>query len=158
MRKARNAKTGREMRYPLLGRLIAAAGLVVSLAGCGMYDGSLQGGYVMDDRLMSQVRVGSSAEQVLVVMGTPSTTSTIGGSAWYYVSTRFNQSLAFQKPAVTDRRIFAVYFDPKKKVERVANYGLEDGKVVDFNTRTTPTAGGETSFLQNMLTGLLKFN
>ena len=134
------------------------AGLAVALGGCVGYDGDLQGGYIIDDRLISQVKIGSSAEQVLVVMGTPSTTSTIGGSAWYYVSDRTSKAFAFAKPAVVDRRVFAVYFDPKKKVERIANYGLEDGRVVDFNTRTTPTAGGEESFVKNLMTGLLKWS
>jgi len=138
--------------------LLLAAGLALPLAGCIGYDGDLQTGYVMDTRLLEQVRTGSSAEQVLVVLGTPSTTSTIGGSAWYYISSKTSQSLAFQKPQVVDRRIFAVYFDSKKRVERIANYGLEDGQVVDFNNRTTPTAGGDTSFVQNMLQGLLKFS
>ena len=84
--------------------------------------------------------------------------ATVGGSAWYYISSKTSQALAFQKPQVVDRRIFAVYFDSKKRVERIANYGLEDGQVVDFNNRTTPTAGGDTSFVQNMLQGLLKFS
>ncbi len=158
MLQAKKARVGRETRSRIFGRLAAAACLSLSLSGCIGYDGSLQTGYVMDDRLLNQVRVGSSAEQVLVVMGTPSTTSTIGGSAWYYVSSQTTQSLAFQKPSVVERRIFAVYFDSKKRVERVANYGLEDGKVIDFNNRTTPTAGGESNFLQQMLTGLLRFS
>ncbi len=157
MRQAKIARTGRGGSVALLGKLIAAAGLSLTLGGCLGYDGDLTTGYVMDDRLLSQVRVGSSAEQVLVVLGSPSSTSTIGGSAWYYVSSKLSQQVAFQKPQVTDRRVFAVYFDPKKKVERVANYGLEDGKVIDFNTRVTPTAGTEASFLKNALQGLLRY-
>lgn len=127
------------------------------LAGCLGYDGDLQTGYVLDARQMDQVRVGSSAEQVLVVMGSPSTTSTVGGSAWYYISNHQTQQFAFQKPTVDDRRIFAVYFDPKKKVERIANYGLEDGRIVDFSNRSTPTAGGDQSFVRNLLQGMLKY-
>ena len=138
-------------------RLAAVAALALTLSGCLGYDGDLQTGYIMDDRLLDQVHNGASAEQVLVILGTPSTTSTVGGSAWYYISDLHTQNLAFQKPTVANRRIFAVYFDAKKKVDRIANYGLEDGKVVDFNNRTTPTGGGDTTFLKNMLSGLLRF-
>jgi outer membrane protein assembly factor BamE (lipoprotein component of BamABCDE complex) len=53
--------------------------------------------------------------------------------------------------------VVAVYFTKAKKVERIANYGLEDGQVVDFISRTTPTGGTESSFIRNALTGLLKF-
>jgi outer membrane protein assembly factor BamE (lipoprotein component of BamABCDE complex) len=89
-------------------------------------------------------------------MGTPTTTSTVGGSAWYYISQRTNRTLAFSQPAITDQRVMAVYFDRNKKVERVANYGVEDGKIIDFITRTTPTSGAEQSFLQNAMKNLLR--
>jgi len=54
--------------------------------------------------------------------------------------------------------VLAVYFDRGKKVQRIANYGMEDGKLIDFVTRTTPTAGAESSFVQNMLQNLLRFS
>jgi len=140
-----------------IAKLAFATMLSLSLAGCLGYDGELQHGYVADERLLEQVRVGSSAEQVLVVLGTPSTTSTVGGSAWYYISQRTTQTLAFQKPDIVEQRIFAVYFDKNKKVERIANYGLQDGQVFDFVSRTTPTAGAESSLLTNAMKNLLRF-
>ncbi len=140
-----------------LAKLAFAAVFSLSLAGCVGYDGDLQHGYVADDRLLEQVKVGSSAEQVLVVLGTPSTTSTVGGSAWYYISQKSTQSLAFQQPSIVDQRIFAVYFSKAKKVERIANYGIQDGQVFDFVSRTTPTAGAESSFIAGAMKNLLKF-
>ena len=138
-------------------KLMLATVMSASLAGCLGYDGDVQHGYVADERLQDQVRVGSSAEQVLVVMGTPTSTSTVGGSVWYYISQKTTQTLAFQQPKVVDQRIFSVYFDKNKKVERVANYGLQDGKVFDFVTRTTPTAGTESSFIAGALKNLMRF-
>jgi outer membrane protein assembly factor BamE (lipoprotein component of BamABCDE complex) len=58
---------------------------------------------------------------------------------------------------IVDQHVLAIYFDKAKKVQRVADYGLEDGKAVDFLSRTTPTAGAEQQFLQNMLSKLLSF-
>ncbi len=134
-----------------------AAAFSSALAGCVGFDGDLQHGYVMDENLLSQVRVGSSAEQVLAVLGSPTTTSTVGGSAWYYISQKSSQALAYSKAEIVDQRVYAVYFDGKKKVERIANYGVEDGRVVDLVTRTTPTAGAEQSFLKNAMKNLLKY-
>ncbi len=130
----------------------------LALGGCLGYDGEIYRGYVIDERAMSQIKTGSSAEQVLVVLGTPSTTSTIGGDAWYYISQKTQRNLAFSRERVVDQRVMAVYFDKGKKVERIANYGMEDGKVIDFVTRTTPTAGAESSFLKNMFQNLLRFS
>ncbi len=136
-----------------------AAMLAVSLAGCitGYTDGEVLHGYQPDQKSLEQVRVGSSAEQVLVLLGTPSTTSTVGGDAWYYVSQQTKRMVAFMDPTVVDRHIYAVYFDKGKKVLRVANYGMEDGKVVDFVSRSTPTGGAESTFLRGMLLNLFRF-
>ena len=45
----------------------------------------------------------------------------------------------------------------KKKVERIAYYGLQDGQVFDFGSRTTPTAGAESSFIAGAMKNLLRF-
>jgi outer membrane protein assembly factor BamE (lipoprotein component of BamABCDE complex) len=42
-------------------------------------------------------------------------------------------------------------------VRRLADYGIKDGKIFDFVSRTTPTGGQELSFLSPFF-NLLKFN
>lgn len=138
-------------------RLGAVAMVAAGLGGCLGYDGTLTRGYLLDQHALEQVRVGASAEQVLVLLGTPSTTSTIGGSAWYYVSQNVERAMAFSPTEVTDQRVLAVYFTPQKKVERIANYGLQDGKVFDFISRTTPTGGAEQGFVKNLFRSFLRF-
>lgn len=138
-------------------KLAAAAALAASLAGCLGYDGSVQHGYVLDQRQLEQVKTGASAQQVLTILGTPSTTSTVGGDAWYYITQKTERRVQFMEPRVVDQRVLAVYFDKGKRVQRVANYGLEDGQPIDLISRTTPTGGTEQSFVMNALKGLLRF-
>jgi outer membrane protein assembly factor BamE (lipoprotein component of BamABCDE complex) len=132
-------------------RLAAAAGVAVSLSGCLGYEGVVNRGAVLDSRSTSQVKVGMPAQQVMATLGTPSTTSTVGGDAWYYVSQRIERKFAFMPQNITEQRVYAVYFDKSKKVQRLADYGMEDGKPIDFISRTTPTAGPEYHLLQDML-------
>lgn len=146
---------GRKTRIGLICSALAAP---LALGGCLGYDGDVYHGYVIDDRALGQVKSGSSAEQVLVVLGTPTTTSTIGGDAWYYISQKSVRSVAFMKQKIIDQRVLAVYYDKNKRVERIANYGMRDGKLFDFVSRKTPTAGGEPSFVRNLMTNLLRFN
>src|ERR671923_235178 len=61
------------------------------------------------------------------------------GNAYYYISSTESQT-AFLSPKETDRQVVAVYFTPSGSVERVAQYGMKDGKVFDFVSRTTPSA------------------
>jgi outer membrane protein assembly factor BamE (lipoprotein component of BamABCDE complex) len=138
----------------LLSLMLAGA----SLGGCIGYDGDFDRGYQVDEDTLSQVKVGATTKpQALALLGTPSTTSTVGGDAWYYIGQKMHRSLAFMPVQMTDQKVLAVYFDKNSKVERIANYGMKDGKVFDFVTATTPTGGQEPDFLRNIMSGLFKF-
>jgi outer membrane protein assembly factor BamE (lipoprotein component of BamABCDE complex) len=126
---------------------LAAIALAIALGGCGSFTQVYQRGYVIPEGALEQIPLGASQEQVLVVLGTPSTVATVSGEAFYYISQRSEQAFAFQKQKVTDQRVVAVYFDKNRKVERLANYGLKDGKVFDYVSRTTVTGGQELSYL-----------
>jgi outer membrane protein assembly factor BamE (lipoprotein component of BamABCDE complex) len=129
-------------------RWLLAAALALSLGGCGdAFKQVYQRGYVVPEGALEQIPLGSSQEQVLIVLGTPSTVATVSGEAFYYISQRAEQPLAFMPQRVTNQRVIAVYFDRGRKVERVANYGLRDGKVFDFVSRTTPAGGQELNYL-----------
>ncbi len=141
-----------ETRKQLIFNMIAASLAAGSLTGCLGYDGVINRGAVYDQRKLAQIKTGLPAPQVLSILGVPSTTSTVGGDAWYYVSQRTERQLAFMQPKITDQHVTAIYFDKDKKVQRIADYGLEDGKAIDFQTRATPTPGAEN----NLVTGLLK--
>jgi outer membrane protein assembly factor BamE (lipoprotein component of BamABCDE complex) len=132
-------------------KVAAALGVAASLSGCLGYDGVINRGAVIDSRKVAQVKPGMMAPQVMQALGTPSTTSTIGGDAWYYVSQRLERSAAFMPQSIVDQHVLAVYFDKSRKVTRIADYGLEDGKPVDFLSRTTPVAGPDYHLIQSLL-------
>jgi outer membrane protein assembly factor BamE (lipoprotein component of BamABCDE complex) len=142
----------RPSRVAVLGlRLATAVVLAAPLAGCLNYDGVVNRGAVFEERKVAQVKPGMPAAQVMTTLGTPSTTSTVGGEAWYYVSQRLERSFAFMPEKVSDQHVLAVYFDKNKNVQRIADYGMADGKVIDFQTRATPSAGSETNMLRSMM-------
>jgi outer membrane protein assembly factor BamE (lipoprotein component of BamABCDE complex) len=129
-----------------------ALALALPLAGC--FGETFQKGYILPDGALEQIPVGASQEQVLVVLGTPSTVATVNGEVFYYISQRAERPVAFMPQSVVDQRVVAVYFDKTRRVQRLANYGMQDGKVFDFVSRTTPTAGRELNYLQAILQGL----
>ena len=142
-------------------RLVVLAGVTwlgAARGGCIGYEGEFERGYQIDSESLDKVKVGATTKQeALALLGTPSTTSTIGGDAWYYIGQKMERSLAFMPAKMTDQSVLAIYFDKSGKVERIANYGMKDGKVFDFVSRTTPTGGSEPNFLRNMMTGLFRF-
>ncbi len=138
-------------------RLAVIAVLGASASGCMMGE-EIQRGYVLDEAAVASLRPGTSAEQVLTSLGTPSTVSTVGNRSWYYISQRSRRRLQFMNETVVDQRVTAVYFNQNLRVERVAVYGLQDGKIFDFISRTTPSGGGELSFIGQLFRGGTQFN
>ena len=137
---------------------LAAASLIGGLVGACNIGEEFQHGYIVDERAVAQVRPGMSADQVLQTLGTPSTVSTVGNKSWYYISQNTRRRVAFLNESPSDQRVTAVYFNAGMKVERVALYGVQEGKVFDFVSRTTPAGGGEQAFLGQMFKGLTKFD
>jgi outer membrane protein assembly factor BamE (lipoprotein component of BamABCDE complex) len=127
--------------------LAAVLTLSMPLAGC--FSETYQKGYIVPEGALEQIPIGASQEQVLILLGTPSTVATVSGEAFYYISQRSERPIAFMPQESVDQRVIAVYFDKNRRVERLANYGLKDGKIFDFVSRTTPTSGRESSYLAN---------
>ncbi len=109
-----------------------------------------QHGYVVAPAALQQVPVGSSKDQVLIALGTPSTQANYGNDVYYYISQTRTRAAAFLPEKVVDQRVIAVYFNSSEKVTKVADYGLQDGRVFDFVSRTTPTAASDQTFIQQL--------
>ena len=140
-------------RAPVLRTVVAIVALGVMLGGC--LGQVYQRGYVIPEGALQQIPIGATQEQVLIVMGTPSTVATVSGDTFYYISQRTESAAAFIPDTPTDQRVVAIYFDKNRRVERLADYGLKDGRVFDYVSRTTPTGGRDASYVQSIFGNFL---
>jgi outer membrane protein assembly factor BamE (lipoprotein component of BamABCDE complex) len=140
------AKRRRAMRSAAAIALICAV-----LGGCGE---QFQKGYILPPGALEQIPIGASQDQVLIVMGTPSTVATLNGEVFYYISQRASRPIAFMTDQIVDQRVIAIYFDKNRQVRRLANYGLKDGRIFDFISRTTPTSGQEINYVAPLFKAL----
>ena len=101
----------------------------------------IKNGHQFQEADLQQVQPGMSQEQVRMSLGSPATTAAVpGGNAYYYISSTSTQT-AFLPAKEIDRQVVAVYFTKVGTVDRVANFGMKDGKVFDLVSRTTPAPG-----------------
>src|ERR1051326_8119145 len=128
------------------GLIAAAMSLAAALPLAGCFTQTYTHGYVVQEGALEQVPLGATQEQVLIVLGTPSTVATVNGEVFYYISERAEKT-AFLPQRVVNQRVIAVYFDKNRRVQRLADYGMQDGRIFDFVSRTTPTAGKELNYL-----------
>lgn len=145
----RNAERGGARELALSVLMPALLAVTVVISACS--EQITKHGHLFRESDIAQVQPGMGQEQVKLVLGTPTTTTTYGnGSVYYYISST-EKRVAFMSGSEVDRQVLAVYFTPTATVERVANYGMKDGKVFDFVSRTTPAPGGNEDGLLKQL-------
>jgi len=142
-------KTFRHRRAVLTAVALIGAAALAGCSNLGMTE-TLQRGYVLPAGALEQIPIGASQEQVLIVLGTPSTVATVSGDVFYYISQKSERNAAFMPYHVVDQRVVAVYFNKDRKVIRLANYGIKDGKVFDFQSGRTETGGKDLNYLRGI--------
>lgn len=139
-----------------LARTLLPLGLCLAATACsGVVD---HRGYRADSRDVEQIQPGISTEQdVLAVMGTPTTRGTFDEKVWYYVGSE-TETLAFMEADLVNRDIIEVKFDEAGYVFSVGQYGAEIAQDVDPVDRETPTRGNRITFIEQFLGNLGRFN
>lgn len=135
--------------------------LAAALAGCsGLGSGmsltqTRTQGYDISEDALAQIRPGQSQQLVQLVLGSPMTTNAFGNqSAWYYIEEK-QQKTSFGMVTNRERTVLAVYFDKNKRVSERAVYGIEDGAVINIETRRTPSFGEDRTFLMSILNSVM---
>ncbi|MEM1275130.1 MAG: outer membrane protein assembly factor BamE, partial [Pseudomonadota bacterium] len=105
-------------------------------------------GFAPEPEVLQTVQAGLDTRgSVRRKVGRPSSTGVFTETGWYYIATTIERDM-YKEPEVIDRRVVAITFDENDVVASVNEYGLEDGRVIDLQSRTTPTAGRELSILE----------
>jgi len=91
----RNPRSNRQRKGALAKVLAAALVLAMPLGGC--LGETYQKGYIVPEGALEQIPIGASQEQVLIVLGTPSTVATVSGEVFYYISQRAERLAAYMR-------------------------------------------------------------
>jgi outer membrane protein assembly factor BamE (lipoprotein component of BamABCDE complex) len=134
------------------GALCAIVVLGLALTACA--ESITKHGHQFQENDLRSITSGMSQEQVRTSLGTPTTTATVGsGSAYYYISSTQGQT-AFFTPVEKDRKVLAVYFNQLGSVDRVAHYGIKDGKVFNFAKQKTATPSRDEGIIKALFRNL----
>jgi outer membrane protein assembly factor BamE (lipoprotein component of BamABCDE complex) len=139
-----------------LGSVLGAISATVLAAGCAR--SVEQRGNLPEQEKIAEIHPGSTTkDEVIKILGSPSSVSIFNEKSWYYISRRTGQ-IAFFDPNVIDQQVYIVNFDDQGIVRVVDHKGLEDGKEITPVARATPAPGRELSFLEQLIGNLGKFN
>lgn len=150
------------MRFPRPSRRAALAKTLGTVALAGLVAAcspvtNTRGNLVEDVRL-SEIEAGvSTVDDVLFVLGSPSTVAPFDENTWYYIG-QVTEKVAFYNPEIIDRRVVKLTFDDTGLLAAIEDLSLEEGQEVDLVARETPTRGREITFLEQMIGNLGRFN
>lgn len=139
--------------YPSLAAVTAASSLLLSACSPTVANH----GHSLDEAALAQIEPGrTSKQQVLQLMGSPSSLSTFDDDAWYYVSQR-SEKVSFYQEDVVEQDVVSVTFDDNNTVDAVNRHGLEQTAAVDPVNRVTPTAGAQLSIFEQFISNIGRF-
>ena len=153
--KPKSASASNSLRNVLLSAGLVLAAATV-LAGCSRE--IEHRGYQVRAQDIQNLRIGMTKDEVRSTLGSPSTTATVQhqGDSYYYISSRIKTS-AFLANEELDRQVLAVRFNQLDQVQTFGQYTLQDGKIIDMNSRETPSRGRELTLLEQMFGNLGTF-
>lgn len=115
-------------------------------------------GYVPPPADISRIKPGvDTMASVDEILGRPSSNGVLRDSAWYYVQSTV-ENYTYHAPRVVDRTVLAVTFNSAGTVTGVTRYGLEAGRIINLETRTTATGGREMGVLEQLFGNLLNLD
>ncbi|MFH1517246.1 MAG: outer membrane protein assembly factor BamE [Pseudomonadota bacterium] len=124
-------------------RAILAIGLLIlPLTACLTPSRDFHG-YVADDAQPRDMKPDEDTRSsVLAQLGSPSTESVFDNKTWIYMPD-VQERVAVFRPKGTKRAGTAVRFGEDDKVDEVLEYDVDDGEVINYAARETPTRGRE---------------
>lgn len=137
---------------PILAALVVLPALAACSAGSGLALSTQKTeGYSLKQEQLAQIRPGQSQDLVTIVLGSPQTTNSFGDeTAYYYIETKKDRT-AFGLETIKERTVLAIYFDKNRKVVDKAIYSAQDGRVIQIESRRTPSFGEDRTFIESIL-------
>jgi outer membrane protein assembly factor BamE (lipoprotein component of BamABCDE complex) len=139
------------------GRALQGAAIVLALLLAGCVVSEDQRGNLPDPDKVAEVHPGTTTkEQVVKILGSPSSESTFDDDTWYYISRKTKQ-VAFLSPTVLDQQVYIVDFDDKGVVKDVGHKTLANAEPVSPAPGATPAPGRELSFMEQLIGNIGRF-
>ncbi len=98
-----------------------------------------------------------SREDVVRLIGSPSSVATFNPNVWYYISQKQEQ-FAFFKPTILDQKVMQLTFNDAGRLQSIKDYDLSNAQDITMVSRITPTAGKELTILEQILGNVGKFS
>ena len=131
----------------MIGRLkkILSVAVLFFILGCS--EQYRNHGYIPSEEELSSISVSQDDKNTVIKkLGTPSIGGILSDGNIYFVQSKvLKNSLRASRPV--DRQVLVLSFDNKGKLDNIQKFGIDKGKIVVLDYRTTPSGLKNMSFL-----------
>ncbi len=134
----------------------ASAGCSVDTSGFLSHPVQARGNRIDPEQLAQLVPGTSTRGDANALLGSPTARAAFDDNTWIYIS-ELTKPVIGATNSVHDQQTVTLVFDPAGVLRQIAKKGMEDAVPVAIVSRTTPTPGNETNFLQQLLGNVGRF-
>jgi outer membrane protein assembly factor BamE (lipoprotein component of BamABCDE complex) len=144
-------------RIPRIWRIGAClGGMMIVLSACAPTVNNR--GHLLDADRLAEIHPGqTSKDQVVKLLGTPSSVGVFDDKSWYYISRKTEQVAFFDKDVV-DQQIYVIDFDNRGVVKQVGRKDLQDARLIEPAPGATPAPGRELTFIEQIIGNVGRFS
>lgn len=140
----------------LVGALLGALTLPLAVGGCETIVDTR--GFAPTPGSVEKLETDTqSREDVVRLIGSPSTVATFNPNVWYYI-TQKQEYYAFFKPSMLEQNVMQLTFNDSGRLTAIKKYDLGDSKDITMVSRITPTAGKEITVLEQIMGNVGRFS
>ncbi len=106
---------------------------------------------------INRIEVGSSKDDVIGILGMPSSVNVLDENSWVYMSTDVKK-VAFMTPKEENREILRITFNEADEVKNIEHLSLADGKNIVPEKDKTEVKGQRAGFFRKYFGGVGQYN
>lgn len=113
-------------------------------------------GNMPSEERIAQIQKGQTKDEVLDILGTPSSVVSLDQNTWLYMSSEIKK-VAFFKPEELNRDVLTIRFNQYNQVDTIERLNKDSGQNVEISDVQTETTGNKQGFFEKYFGGVGQF-
>lgn len=113
-------------------------------------------GNMPTEERIAQLKKGQTKDEVLDLLGTPSSIVSLDRNTWLYMSSEIKK-VAFFAPEELDRDLLTIHFNEYNQVADFERLNKNNGREIAINENQTQTYGNQPGFFEKYFGGVGQF-
>lgn len=110
-------------------------------------------GNMPSNEKIAQLKVGSTKNEVIHTLGSPSSIVSLDQNTWIYMSSDIKR-MAFMAPEEVNRDVLTIQFNNAGKVENIDRLSKKNGIEIAISDDKTETLGNQPGFFEKFFGGI----